>query len=87
VLDLSLNRTREILSAFMNGEEPDDWQEVLELDNSDLWLTIDEVRDMARAYSQLIERYRGRRQGDRPAGSRRVRITRLVVPRPLGPAR
>lgn len=85
VLDLSLDRSRDLLRQFLAHQEsePAEWREVVELDNNDLWLTIDEAQELSRQYRQLIDSYRKRRGDNRPADSRRVRVTRLMVPRPM----
>lgn len=85
VLDLSLDRTRDILRQFISQQktEPAEWRDVVELDNNDLWLTIDDARELSRRYRQLIDAYRKPKGESPPPGSRRVRVTRLLVPRPM----
>lgn len=83
VAEMALARNQELLRDFIANQEqePVEWREAVELGNSDLWLTLDEVHELSRAFSDLVDSYRGRRAADRPDGSRRVRVTRLVVPR------
>ena len=77
-----LDRSRAAAEAFLATayEEPKEWQEVAALSSADLWLTLDEMRKLAAALSAALEPYRGRVLADRPEGSRRVRVTNLVVP-------
>jgi DNA-binding transcriptional ArsR family regulator len=77
-----LDRSRAVAEEFMATvhEEPDEWQQVPTLDNADLWLTPEETRNVTEALSAALEPYRGRVLADRPDGSRRVRVTNLVVP-------
>lgn len=76
------DRSRVIAEGFMETvhEEPQEWQEVPALDNADLWLTLEETRKVAAALVAVVEPYRSRVLADRPDGSRRVRVTSLVVP-------
>lgn len=76
------DRTRAVAEEFMVNahEEPPEWQEVPELDNADLWLTLEETRKVTAALVAVVEPYRGRTLADRPEGSRRVRVTSLAVP-------
>jgi DNA-binding MarR family transcriptional regulator len=77
-----LERSRAAAEAFLATayEEPREWQEAASLSNADLWLTVDEMRTVIAAFSATLEPYRGRVRADRPEGSRRVRVTNLVVP-------
>jgi DNA-binding transcriptional ArsR family regulator len=76
------DRSRVVAEDFMETvhEEPQEWQEVPALDNADLWLTLEETRKVTKALFAVLEPYRGRVLADRPDGSRRVRVTNLVVP-------
>jgi DNA-binding transcriptional ArsR family regulator len=77
-----LERSRAAAEAFLATayEEPTGWQEVASLTSADLWLTLEETRKLAAALLAALEPYRGRLLADRPEGSRRVRVTNLVVP-------
>ena len=77
-----LDRSRAAAEAFLATayEEPSGWQEAAALNSADLWLTLEEVRKVTAALSAALEPYRGRVLADRPDGSRRVRVTNLVVP-------
>jgi DNA-binding IclR family transcriptional regulator len=76
------DRSRRVAEGFMSNahQEPAEWQQVADLSGADLWLTAEEAREVSAALSALIEPYRGRLLADRPEGSRRVRVTNLVVP-------
>jgi len=78
------DRSRAIGAAFVatEHEEPEEWQDVTYLGNTDLWLTVEETRMVTAALAAVLERYRGRALADRPDGSRRVRIMNMVSPHP-----
>ena len=61
-------------------EEPEEWQDVASLVNADLWLTAEETRNVNAALAAVVEPYRDRALRNRPDGTRRVRVTNLVVP-------
>jgi DNA-binding transcriptional ArsR family regulator len=77
-----LERSRAAAEKFLATahEEPTQWQEVASMTSADLWLTLEETRAVVEAVSSALEPYRGRVLADRPDGSRRVRVTNLVVP-------
>jgi len=79
-----VDRSRALAEAFMASahEESEEWPEVTSLSNVDLWLTVDETRDVTAAVEAALEPYRGRTRSDCPDGSRRVRVMTLVVPHP-----
>lgn len=79
-----VDRSRALAEAFMASahEEPEEWPEVTSLSNADLWLTVDETRNLTEAVGAVLAPYRGRMRSDRPDGSRRVRVMSLVVPHP-----
>ena len=91
IMDTFLNRTRGIAAEFLEHQasEPPEWRDLLELASTDYWMTADEVAKAAQALRDVLAPYVQRRRDERPAGSRRVRISRLVVPRtePAGSAR
>jgi DNA-binding transcriptional ArsR family regulator len=76
------DRSRAMGEEFMATvhEEPEEWQDVTSLANSDLWLTVEETRRVAAALDTVLEPYRDRVLADRPDGSRRVRVMTMVVP-------
>lgn len=63
-------------------EEPEEWQHVAALTNSDVWLSAEEARQVAAALVAVLEPYRDRSLRDRPDGTRRVRVMSMVVPHP-----
>ena len=76
--------TRALGLEFSAGEhaEPEEWRNVV-LSNVDLWLTAKEVQRLAQELAAVIEPHRGRTlRGERPAGSRRVRVMNVIVPHP-----
>lgn len=85
VFSTFLDRNRAIAVEFMEhqADEPEEWRGMVELANGDYWLTAAEAREVAREVRAIMEPYEQRRRADRPAGSRRVRIARLMVPRAL----
>jgi DNA-binding transcriptional ArsR family regulator len=85
ILTTFLDRNRAIAAEFLENQagEPEAWRDTVEAASSDYWLTVAEVRQVARAMRAILEPYQDRRKAVRPAGSRRVRIARLIVPRAL----
>jgi DNA-binding transcriptional ArsR family regulator len=83
VISTFLDRNRAIAAEFLENQasEPQEWRDTVDVGNSDYWLTVAELRQAARAMREILEPYEHRRRGARPAGSRRVRIARLIVPR------
>jgi len=74
--------TRAVGEMFMatEHEEPEQWRDAAALANADVWLTADESRQVAAQLMAVVDPYRKRALRDRPAGSRRVRVTNVVVP-------
>ncbi len=72
--------TRAIALEFTESgpAEPAEWRDAVVLNNADLWLTVEEVHQLAADLAAVIAPYR-RHTG--PAGSRRVRVMNVVVPR------
>lgn len=77
-----IDRSRALAEAFVatGPEEPKEWRDAASLVNADLWLTVDETREVTAALSAALEPYRNRTLADRPEGSRRVRIMNMVFP-------
>ena len=76
--------TRALGLEFTAGEyaEPEEWRNAA-LSNADLWLTAEEVERVSHELEAVLEPLRGRElRGERPAGSRRVRVMNVVVPHP-----
>jgi DNA-binding transcriptional ArsR family regulator len=83
IMGTFLDRTREIATEFLTrqADEPPEWRDVVELASIDYWMTADEAAKTAQALREVLAPYAQRRRDARPAGSRRVRITRIVAPR------
>jgi DNA-binding transcriptional ArsR family regulator len=74
--------SRALAEAFVatEHEQPEEWQDVALLANADLWLTVEETRQVTADLAAVLEAYRGRTLAHRPDGSRRVRVMNMVVP-------
>ena len=83
MLDAVLDRIRALVTGFLERQanEPEPWRDALELANGDYWLTAPELAEISRALRSVLEPYKRRARDARPANSRRVRVTRLLVPR------
>jgi DNA-binding transcriptional ArsR family regulator len=81
-----IDRSRALAGAFVatEHEEPEEWQDVALLANTDLWLTAEDTRNVTAALAAVLEPYQGRALANRPDSSRRVRIMNLVFPHPRG---
>jgi len=61
--------------------EPEEWRDAAALNNTDLWLTVEESQRVGKELKAVLEPYRRRsRPEGRPVGSRRVRVMNVVVP-------
>lgn len=81
-LDHALTQIRERhLAAHL---EPDDWQEVLGVDNSNDFMTVAEVQEVHEVVRALMDKYRDRRTKPelRPDGSRPVNLFLSVTVAP-----
>lgn len=79
-----IDGSRKLAKAFVatEREEPQEWQDVAFLGNTDLWLTPEETRTVTAALADALEPYRGRVLSERPQGTRRVRVMNMVFPHP-----
>ena len=77
-----LDSTRAVAEEFVaaGSEEPEEWRHVTSLANTDLWLTVEETRDVTAALAAVLDPYRDRALADRPGRTRRVRIMNLASP-------
>ncbi len=77
-----LDSTRAVAEEFVaaGSEEPEEWRDVTSLANTDLWLTVEETRDVTAALAAVLDPYRDRALADRPDRTRRVRIMNLASP-------
>ena len=76
-----IDATRAIAVDFARHEhaEPEEWRTAV-LENSDLWLTAEELKRVADDLAGALEPYRRRGREGRPAASRRVKVMSIVVP-------
>lgn len=74
--------SRTLAEEFIAGErdEPEEWQDVAALANTDLWLTAEETRELTADLASVVAPYRNRVSAGRPDGSRRVRIMNMISP-------
>jgi DNA-binding transcriptional ArsR family regulator len=80
VVAAHIDMTRAIAVEFTAAgpDEPEEWRDAAVLNNADLWLTAEEFQQVGKKLGAVIAPYRRR---TRPAGSRRVRVMNIVVPR------
>jgi DNA-binding transcriptional ArsR family regulator len=80
-----IDATRVLAVDFARNEhaEPEEWRKAV-LENSDLWLTAEELQRVADQLGAALEPYQRRGREQRPAGSRRVKVMNIVVPHPSG---
>ena len=82
VVSAILDRLRTNLSTWFEREhdQPQPWRDVAGVDNSNLWLTTDEAKELEDLYRDFVERHRGRTADDHPEGARRVHAVRALIP-------
>jgi DNA-binding transcriptional ArsR family regulator len=84
-----IDMTRAIAVEFTAAghAEPEEWRDAAALNNTDLWLTVEESQRVGKELKAVLEPYRRRsRPEGHPVGSRRVRVMNVVVPhRPARP--
>jgi DNA-binding transcriptional ArsR family regulator len=75
-----IDMTRAIAVQFTAAghAEPEEWRDAAVLHNADLWLTVEEYQRVGEELRAVVAPYRRR---TRAAGSRRVRVMNVVVPR------
>jgi DNA-binding transcriptional ArsR family regulator len=75
-----IDMTRAIAVQFTAAghAEPEEWRDAAVLHNADLWLTVEEYHRVGEELGAVVAPYRRRA---RAAGSRRVRVMNVVVPR------
>ncbi|GID30066.1 ArsR/SmtB family transcription factor [Paractinoplanes brasiliensis] len=79
LLERDVQRARQYLARAAG--EPEEWRETATLSSRQVLLTADELRELNEKVSALVEPYRvRRRQGDPPAGARRVQINYTAYP-------
>jgi len=82
VVSAMLDRLRNDVTAWFarEHEQPKEWRDVAAVENSNLWLTPAEAEELQDLYRDFVERHRGRSATDHPAGARRVRASRVLIP-------
>jgi DNA-binding transcriptional ArsR family regulator len=88
MMETFLDRNRAMVTEFLSHQdnEPVEWRNAVELATGDYWLTAEELAEVSRALRDVLEPYEHRRRDSRRAGSRRVRVARLIVPHADSPA-
>ena len=83
LLGTFLDQIRAVATEFLErqADEPPEWRDAAAMASHEYWLTADELAKINQAMHDVLAPYELRRRDDRPAGSRRVRIARLAVPR------
>jgi DNA-binding transcriptional ArsR family regulator len=74
---MDMTRTIAVESTAAGYAEPEEWRDVGDVNNADLWLTAEESEQVAAGLAAVLQPYRGR---DHPAGSRPVRVMSVVIP-------
>jgi DNA-binding transcriptional ArsR family regulator len=79
---VTLNRLAAELGAWFRVENdaPKEWRDNSGLDNTQLWLTAEELSELRATQRAWVDAHRGRTAKDHPEGARRVRVTHIVVP-------
>jgi DNA-binding transcriptional ArsR family regulator len=82
VVSAMLDRLRTNLSVWFEREhdQPKRWRDVAAIENSNLWLTTEEAKEIEDLYRDFIDRHSGRTAEDHPEGARRVHAVRALIP-------
>jgi DNA-binding transcriptional ArsR family regulator len=77
-----LGRTVEQFDRYLarRGDESPEWMDATEASYGQLWLLPHEAKEVAEQFVKTVEKYRGRRTGERPAGARRMRLAVMLFP-------
>jgi DNA-binding transcriptional ArsR family regulator len=77
-----LGRTVDQFERYLarRASEPKEWIDASEASYGQLWLRPDEAKEVAEQFVRAVEKYRGRRSGNRPEGARRMRLAVLLFP-------
>jgi DNA-binding transcriptional ArsR family regulator len=77
-----LGRTVEQFERYLSrrADEPPEWLDATEASYGQVWLLPEEAKEIAEQYLGLVEKYQGRRTGDRPDGARRMRLAVMLFP-------
>jgi DNA-binding transcriptional ArsR family regulator len=60
--------------------EPKEWRDATIMGSGQVWLRLDELKEIGAVVDNLIETYRRRRGDDRPEDARRVRFSMFAFP-------
>ena len=82
IVGISLDRAAADVRGWFEHERdaPKDWREASGVETSVVWMTADEAERLAAHYREAVDRYRDRTAQTRPAGARRIRTVRVLVP-------
>ncbi|HEY3952594.1 MAG TPA: winged helix-turn-helix domain-containing protein [Streptosporangiaceae bacterium] len=74
-----IDTTRALAVEFTEAgpAEPEEWRDAAILSNADLWLSVEELQQVGKELSAVLEPYRRR---SRPESGRRVRIMNVAMP-------
>ncbi|HZZ96564.1 MAG TPA: hypothetical protein VFE19_06105, partial [Jatrophihabitantaceae bacterium] len=77
-----LSRLGEQFSAWLARRAADSkqWQEASIVASGQVWLRPEELEEIGHTVEKLLDDYRDRAEGERPAGSRRVRFSIFAFP-------
>jgi predicted ArsR family transcriptional regulator len=77
-----LGRTVEQFEQFLarRGDESKEWLDATEASYGRLWLLPEEAKEVAAQFVRSVEKYRGRRSGERPKGARPMRLAVMLFP-------
>lgn len=80
--EATLDRDRAVFRDFLAREasESPEWREAATIATGSSWMTVEEAREVQQRFDELLAPYRGRFDGPRPDGARRVRTTFVLVP-------
>ena len=82
VVSTMLRRIGEDLARWFDVErdQPAEWRDTAVVENSRIWLTPDEARELGELVHGFLDPKRARTAADHPDGARRMRCARVVVP-------
>jgi DNA-binding transcriptional ArsR family regulator len=77
-----LGRTVEQFEHYLarRATESKEWLDATEASYGQLWLLPEEAKEVAQQFIRSIEKFRGRRSGNRPEGARRMRLAVMLFP-------
>ncbi|MGN6688105.1 MAG: ArsR/SmtB family transcription factor [Actinomycetales bacterium] len=80
--EATLDRDRAVFREFLAREarESPEWREATTIATGSSWMTVEEAREVQQRFDELLAPFRGRCDGPRPDGARRVRTTFVLVP-------